>query len=303
MRRSTLVRGLISIVGAALGIVLAEGLLRAGSPALPSVAALDETGLGWVPGEVGGDCVTHGSGLPPHAGWWDGVARGLSERRGARVRAVNLAVPGASYCGARQQVEEQAAVEPAPDLLIWGVFADDLVQHELLAVQGRPVLLPSAAPPSLRPLVSHSHLANLVWYTLDRRRISARGRRLDPSGPQRFRGAAQEIHAWSSDRGVDLLVLLLPPVGLSGCAVDAHPDHECAWMRADLEQMRMELEAVGIRPLDLRPRFRVGDLAALPDEVQAVAEGRAELALHPDERAHAEIARLVLAELDSRGQP
>lgn len=339
MATSSLPRWPLAMVGTLVGLGLGEVLLRARSSTLPSLAALGEADLRWVPGDQSADCqedrvqriqaparwdsgpgwgpsgtdplvvwfagdsLTHGSGLAPHAGWWEAVAQGLVTTTTRPVRAVNLSVPGASYCGARMQVEEQAATDPAPDLLLWGVFADDLVQHELLSVGGVPALLPSAAPTALRTLVSRSYLANLAWFTLDRRRVTARGRRIDPAGAARFRAAVQAVAGWAASQEVELLALLLPPAGIASCPEIAAPDHSCAWMVEDLERMHRELVGSGVGVLDLRDRFLAGDLRPIPREIEDVQEGRRDLELHPDETANREIARLTLQELAARGWP
>lgn len=312
---------LLALAGITVGLGLAEALLRARYDELPSLVPLSEAGLEWAPSEGGGDChltkvhrisrirsrpplgtgearrvwvagdsTTHGTGLPQEGTWWFQLGEGLADR--VRLGVTDLSVPGAGSCGLRMQVLEGEEAAPLPDLVLVGVFADDLLEHALLSVRGQQVLLPSAAPPALRGVVTRSYLANIVWFALDRRRVSAHARSLSDTADEAFQRMVDDLAAWSADKGVHVTYVLIPPSGLAACPPVSEPQHACSWLVDDQAHMARLLAQAGADVIDLRDA-PAGPFDALELDVEAVREGRMQVALHMSAEGNAAIARAL----------
>jgi hypothetical protein len=186
-----------------------------------------------------GDSTTAAVGVAPEKSWW--ARLGIEAAAGRPMEATNYAVPGSDFCVVERQVEHAAKLAPAPDWLFVGVYADDLVGHQLLSVEGRPVLLPSAAPERLRWLVTHVYLANLVWLSVEPRRQLAHQRSIDPQAIGRFREAMTSVAGWAGAVGARLTFVLHPPAGLHECPAGLAPDSTCRWLQEDLGQMAAAL--------------------------------------------------------------
>jgi len=316
-------KALALVLGLGLAALCVEIGLRLHFHRLPSLAALDGSGLELPPSDpslpacantlewastprvrtlpgalpplrvwFAGDSTTAAVGVRDEESWWLLLSQALGG--GRAVEASNLAVPGADTCAILQQLNRRKAQAPPPDLVLVGVFADDLNAHLLLSVQARPVLLPQAAPPWLRPLVMRSYAANYLWLGIEPRRESIRERGLDPRALTEFRAATGQMVEWSAEVGARLYFVLMAPSGLRDCPERPRPDHECLRLAQDLDRMAEVLHQDGRAVLDLRPWFRETAVPLLPNDLALVAEGRLEIPLHVAAEGQAPLASEVL---------
>lgn len=123
----------------------------------------------------------------------------------------------------------------------------------MLAVNGRPVLLPLAAGPLLRPLIRHAYLAKLLWLGVGPRHGYARPRRLGDEATAGFRDAMRASSGWTAGAGVGLAFVLHPPSGLASCVDPPDTSRPCGRMPHDLQHMRALLLQEGMVVLDLEP--------------------------------------------------
>ncbi|MCB9778932.1 MAG: SGNH/GDSL hydrolase family protein [Alphaproteobacteria bacterium] len=322
------IRHLALIVGGLfIGLGLAEASLRVGYHDLPSLDALADDSLQWRPAEPGvgecgdrrlqraalirtnripnpdvtlwvaGDSVTHGSGVQTRNTWWARLADALDGV--GTVGIYDLSVPGAGTCSIRLQVLEGLEQAPRPDLVLVGVFADDLLAHAVLSVRGRQVLLPSAAPRWLQGPVTHSYLVNLVWFTLDRRRVSALARGMSSNGEALFRRTVTDVEEWGRTQQVPIAWVLIAPAGLERCPAVSPPAHGCSWLREDQALMASILAEAGADVIDLRPPA-AGPFEPLPYDLELVEQGRSDVALHMSAAGNAELAAALAPQVRER---
>jgi hypothetical protein len=322
-------RAVVALVASLAGLGLAEAALRLGYDDLPSLAPLagaelrvdriwerrsSECGPRLVsrdpprgfdaPGFdpplrvwFAGDSTTAAVQVPDADSWWAGVAGGLARSRGQRVAATNLAVPGARHCAIPAQIQTQLDAGSRADLLLVGIFADDLLGYEMYSVEGHAVLLPSSAPPAIRAIVTRSYLANLAWLAIEPHRRVTGVRRIEPRALPDFEHSIDRLAALAGEAGARAAFVVMPPSGLRDCARDVPPDHACYWLRDDLDRMARALVAEGHAVVDLRPLFAATALPVLAADEQAVAEGRIPIAYHVATAGQAAIAGEVLRQL------
>lgn len=307
----------------AVALLASEGLLRLRYDDLPSLAALDGTGLTLKPADPSlpacperldwadnkrqrwrdgppplvrtwfvGDSTTAAVGVLDEQSWWLNVGYAVAGQGAAQV--TNLAVPGASICGVAQQLLDHAAKNPPPDLLFVGVFADDLEEHQVLSVKSQNVLLPGSAPAWLRPWVTRSYAANLVWFAIEPRRDTVNERALAPQGLVEFRAVVDRITTWAESHQVEVRFVVMAPSGQRQCPDPMPPGSDCQRFAHDLDRMAEALIADGRPVLDLRPWFAATDVAILTLDHELVEMGHLQLPLHVGVEGQQPLAQEVL---------
>lgn len=239
-----------------------------------------------------GDSMTAGMGVGSGEAWPDRLAQQLQARIRGTVVVRNLALPGVGYCEVLRRVHSELQFGH-PDVVLIGLFADDLEARAMLATDGGLVGLPhTIASDTLRWWARRSYAINLAWFASTSR----------PSGPVRFidgpgRRAFQTHMVAVTDRvraaGAEPLVVLLEPVGAADCSASmpADPTHRCSWMPDDLALMATLLDEVGVETVDTRGLWHAVGAAAIESE-----RGRG-LAIHPDADGHAALAQHLVDRL------
>lgn len=303
----------LSLLGLCAGLALAEGALRLRYDGLPSLAGVEGSryavhdGLAYdcatdlTPRDRGG--LVAGAGAPGRTMWvlGDSVANGqgvrfeetygallaarLAAAEGRAVQVVNMALPGAGACGVLARLE-QALGQGAPDLVLLGLFTDDLEARAMVAVEGAPVAFPDRVQQPLgRALVSRSYLANLAWFAGLLGRADRQERFVDSEtraslGP-RVAGLVRQVEA----AGGRAVVSLVAPVGTPRCAQP--PTGRCAWMAEDGALMARLLADAGVEVADLRGLWPDDPGLLLPQERPA------ELPIHPSAAGHRLLAEAL----------
>ena len=326
---SLLLRCCLALAGLAVGLVVVEAGLRGSYPTLPSLAALhdrpdllepfrvaegqrfrDDRVCDQVVRQPRGRDVSFGSGEPTRTVWFAGdsmtagmgvelgeawpeqLGQRMQAQLGGRVVLRNLALPGVGYCEVLRRVHSELQFGQ-PDVVVVGLFADDLETRALLARDGQLVGLPHTIPsPTLRWLARRSYAANLAWFAVHSR----------PDGPVRFidgpgRRAFQDnlvaLTAAIREAGATPLVALIEPVGAANCgqpgAAEAAP--RCTWMPDDLALMADLLDEAGVSYLDTRGVWEALGATAIPEEAGQP------LPIHPDAASHARFAEWLLVEV------
>jgi lysophospholipase L1-like esterase len=323
-------RWALAFAGLVVGLVAAEGLLRLGYRDLPSLVALRRspykskrflvTGrqapdpsmncYGAVSGRqdrdavVGsgpvkrslwavGDSVTWGMGVLAQESYPHRLAEKIAVDSGATVTLENLALPGAGFCQTLRQLNTALDAAP-PDVVLMGLFADDLESRAWLAFEGETIGLPDQIINlQLRWWARRSYLVNLSWFAIAPR-TSGTTRLIDPPGQESFirhvRAAADRVDA----AGGQLIVALLPPAGLAQCPQDAPIKERCGWMREDLDLIARLLDEAGSDFIDLRQLWADGADHTLP------AEREMGLAVHPNADGHARVAEAIWQQAGDR---
>ncbi len=195
---------------------------------------------------VVGDSVTAGMGVSRRDSYPRVLARSLAARLGQQVELTVIASPGGDYCTSLVRLHS-ALDRDRPDLVLWQLFADDLVRWPALKTERGLVRPPEYAEhPWIRALVSRSYLANLAWFALSPPPPLSRAAR-----PQ-FVAGARALERRVRAAGAALVVQLLSPTGMPHCLDDPPPETTCAWMRRDMATMKRWLTAAGLPPIDHR---------------------------------------------------
>lgn len=314
-------RLLLALVGLLLGLVLAEGALRQFFVELPSLDALRRSPYASKPFLAGnhridhsldcggfvspredrnatigegeplslwaiGDSVTWGMGVLPEDSFVHQLAAKIAAEEGRQVVFRNLAMPGAGFCQLVRQLNTGLQAG-APDVLLMGLFADDLEHRAWLAVDGETIGLPDQIQNrQLRWWARRSYVVNLAWFAVAPR-TSGERRFVDDVGQRAFAGHMRQIAADMDARGGRLVVVLLSPVGLHRCPPDAPMSERCGWMGSDLDLIAQMLDDAGVEYLDLRGFWDDAPDVSLP------AERHFQLAVHPNAEGHARIFQAV----------
>lgn len=303
-------------------LLAAEGLLRLAYPTLPSLSALAERPelVGRFKVEAGhrfgddrscelaieepfgqdeavvaasrpdapartlwfaGDSITAAMGVGRERGWPRLLAARVGAKTGGAVLLRDLSLPGLGYCAVLRRVHSELAFG-SPDVVVIGLFADDLEDRALLSHQGRLVGLPhTIRQPTVRYWARRSYLANLLWFSTSSRPGGA-VRFIDGPGRAAFqRNLVRGVRAVEA-AGAEALLVLIPAVGAERCAPEhtAETTHRCSWLPSDLDVMADLLDEVGLPYADLRRVW-----VAHPSEAIVEERGQ-ELEVHPDAAGH-----------------
>ena len=327
--RTLLLRVALGFAASGVALGVAEGLLRVAYPTLPSLSALAErpellqrfeveagqrfgddrsceatlkearaTDEDLFPamGEGGaartlwfaGDSVTAAMGVGRERGWPRLLAARVAETTGGAVSVRDLSLPGVGYCEVLRRVSSELAFGK-PDVVVIGLFADDLEDRALLAHEGQLVGVPHTIEhPSVRYWARRSYVANLLWFSVSSRPAGA-VRFIDGPGRVAFQRNLVRAVRGVEAAGAQALLVLLPPVGVERCAPEhaADPTHRCAWLAEDLDLMATLLDEVSLPFVDLRTVW-----ADHPSEAIADERGQ-ELEIHPDAAGHAVLAEAI----------
>lgn len=323
----------------AAGLGLAELGLRLRYPAPPSLAALEQIEPGaaerdattagcrdWraVPSApvptpqhgqkvlyIGGDSVAAGWGVAPDASFPARIEQAFV-RGGQFVDVVNDAHPGASLCDEIARFRGVLQGSRVPSWAVIGVFADDLVRHGAMYVDGRLVAFPSAErPEALAVALRSSWLLNLGWFAW----ISRHPGRLDGALPGSLRDAVvrslAETDGAAATASVKRVWVLLPGVNQALCPADADPPGvpastpaggprqteaaSCRALGAGLRALREVFAEARVPLLDLDGVY--GDGAAYLLERERFASPPTAVAVHPNEAGHQLLADRILPAL------
>ncbi|MCB9777265.1 MAG: SGNH/GDSL hydrolase family protein [Alphaproteobacteria bacterium] len=246
-----------------------------------------------------GDSFTEGVQVPPEDAWTAVLAARFVEERGQRVHSVNLAKAGADHCDHLHQLEGPGASLTHADVLILQLFADDLEHHSAIVVDGGLAIDPGRIrTPWLRDLASRSYLANLVWFTWAARQAPDRTRVRSPETDAAFRDHLARIAARAQALDAPLLIFLVGPTGLTDCTADPLEFSRCRWLPGDMDHIAALLDESGLPWVDLRTLWDGEERYVLAEEERLVAEGRMDMAIHPDSAGHRVLADALRPYLD-----
>ncbi len=320
----------LTVLGLAGGLFLGEGALRAHYPALPSVAALhdsdyevhrfdsgggdyacstdlapagtrdllvgsgDETRELWIVG----DSVAYGQGVSAEQVYGVQLAERLADSHGVSVVVRNFGMPGAGACGVLSRLEQQLDAGARPDLVLLGLFADDLEDRALVSVQGRPVAFPDRVDDAwTRALVSQSYFANLAWFSGVMGEVEVHHRFIEPAARADFQIRMRTLVDRIEDAGGATVVSLTEPVGILRCVVPPEPGSRCDWMPDDLDLMADLLVAAEVPAVDLRGLWNADPRLMIHHERPAA------LPIHPNALGHARMAEALWPALDAAAGP
>lgn len=247
-----------------------------------------------------GDSITMGAGVRQEQTYAADLARRLAESTGRPVHLLDVGIQGAAYCNTVQDLhlylDRACPGEDCPDALVLQLFADDLEQRTMYEVQGQVIAFPWREPnPLLRPVVSRSYLANLVWSQLRARRGSATpDRGILEADQRRFRGSLRALADRLDALDVAWVITLVPPAGLPWCddADFAARVTDCAWMAQDMDLMAVMLVQEGLPWVDLRSTWHGLPDVTLDEERQELAR-RGRLPVHPSAAGHAHLGEAL----------
>lgn len=235
---------------------------------------------------VVGDSVTAGMGVQREQTYSAVLARALARRLDAPVELTIIGSPGGDYCTSLVRLHS-ALDRERPDLVLWQLFADDLVRWPALKT-GLGVVRPPeyAGHPLVRALVSRSYLANLAWFALSPPSPLARAAR--PQFQAGVAAAARRVRA----AGGALVVQVLGPSGMPRCPPRSPPDAPCSWMAQDMASMTRWLASAGLPLVDHR-RFWHGkpDVMLARERVSLRGGG---MPIHPNAAGHRLLAEALL---------
>ncbi len=165
-----------------------------------------------------GDSVTFGVNVGARETWCEGVRRGLGGAGAPKVEAFNFGMNG--YDAEQVATLLESRIAPyAPDVVVWGTYANDVFPTYLLYGQksGDPVFVGSDIPPQARIAPERAALF-LVRHSALFRRLQgaayARSERM--GGLRRASGGAygaqvDRVMAWSMAHEVPVVFLAIPP--------------------------------------------------------------------------------------------
>jgi lysophospholipase L1-like esterase len=244
-----------------------------------------------------GDSVTLGQGVRPEGTFAVRMSEDLAKARGVPVEVVNAGVNAAGYCGIIRSVHHHHENETF-DRTVITLFADDLEQRAVVLEGGDLRANPALIDGWVAWAATESFTVNWVWFqalhwAVDRATaggtqapeyVSIAGRTV-PS--RTMENLARSIEGLADK---DVLWLLVAPVGLSLCEVDADPTSECAWMAADGDRIAAALDAAGVKWVDLRGLWATGDTSAVQTVEMSWWRNQGRLPVHPNPDGHAQIA-------------
>lgn len=239
-----------------------------------------------------GDSMTWGMGVAAADSYVHQLARRLASERQAQVTVRNLAMPGAGFCQIVRQLNT-GLQDGMPDVVLMGLFADDLEHRAWVAVDGETIGIPSQIThPTLRWWARRSHVVNLVWFAIAPRTAGAR-RFVDEASQAAIVTHLRTLKERFEQNGTHFVVALLAPVGFADCPPDAPADDRCGWMTDDLVLLRQLLDTADIDAIDLRTLWQPGEEAVLPQERNMP------LPIHPNADGHTRIADAIWPHLSA----
>ncbi len=224
-----------------------------------------------------GDSVTFGLKVRPFEAWPDVATDWLNRQSQAegqgRIESYNFAMSG--YDAEQSATLVQTGLQDwAPDLLVWGVYVNDLQRTWLLYRESKtwPLFVSTTVPASVAFLPGgwdhRLALKSAIW----RRFLGARTARVIEANPEfsddigLVRSALQQMKAWAANQGIPFAAVALPPHVLADPA--ACPDsYGGDAARCDLETRRYqqildELSAQAVPHADALPTLRATGQAA-----------------------------------------
>ncbi|MEL6343893.1 MAG: SGNH/GDSL hydrolase family protein [Myxococcota bacterium] len=315
----------LMVGGVLVGLLLAEGGLRLVYPALPSLAALSDSPYqverfrvdpnqqfddgtnceGFVLGReardarigpephagqlwVIGDSVSWGMGVKPAETYAQMLGERFAEETGQGVRLRNLSMPGAGFCMILRRLNTELS-RATPDAVVMGLFADDLEAYALLAYDGHLIALPDTIQrPPLRWLAGRSYLVNIAWFAVATRQDGPL-RFIDGNGRGAFTRHMGRVLDRLEDKGVSVVIALIPPVGAADCPPDPPLKSRCRWMLDDLDLLAEMVDELGVEAVDLRELWAEGDSRAMGLAVEQTLE----LVIHPNADGHRALSEAI----------
>ena len=244
-----------------------------------------------------GDSLTLGVGVEPEESFAFLLAAHLGQRLERPVQIDNIAVNGGHYCEYLREMHGWLHHQ-RPDLVLLGVYEDDLEARGMLLLDGGLVAFPDrVANPALRAVVGHSWLANRVWMAWTARAGSGPQRFISPEGQRHFRQAMHIAARRLQDAGIPLFGVLLGPAGSALCADNPQLADEYRWLADDGALLASLLRQAGVSFVDRRTFWDTHPGHLLPQEVQDMAR-RHRLPTHPDAEGHRLLAESMFSGLD-----
>lgn len=241
-----------------------------------------------------GDSITAGQGLAPgERTWADHLVAG---EPGLEVE--NLGHPGADICAELGTLHQRLQHGPWPRVVVWEVFADDLMSWMVYAKDGR-----TFAPPWIEPndawrwVAMHSYVGNWIWFQLLLHESST-PRLVTETQHERILARLGELRGELATADIPLIPFLIEPAGWPACTPTTRAEDACSWMGSDLVILDALFQSGGIEPLDLR-----GVWAGHPPVVQAgesTAKPPALVPIHPNADGHRLLAEAIRPTLEAR---
>lgn len=241
---------------------------------------------------VAGDSVTMGFGVEAGSDYGNLLGKRLVEATGLPVIVRNLGINGAGFCGVLKRLNENVGVDGAPDIVVIGLFADDLEERALVSAQEKLVAFPDRVENPLgRLLVSQSYMANLGWYAFmaQRSQQTDTKRYIDEKGQALFKDSMSHMAQLLDKNRTAMITALLAPAGLHLCAEDPEENSRCRWLGPDLDLMANLLDELKIPTVNLKDVWKDKPTMVISEELDRMNRGL-ELGVHPDERGHAVLA-------------
>ncbi len=244
-----------------------------------------------------GDSVIQGQGVQPAQSYPWLLGERLAAELGRPVELRNVSVNGGHFCQYLRELHGQLSLGQ-PDLVVVGVFSDDLRDRVFFLLGGSLVAFPAQIEGALgRALAGRSYLANLLWLQW-RGRVAAQDEvPPDARALLLFRESFAALQGRLEEQGVPVLTLLLDPAGLSLCAEQPTLE-DCAKAAQDGARIAGLLDEAGVPFVDLRGFF-VERPDRLLEQERRDLERRGVLPVHPDPRGHADLAEALWPSLRS----
>ena len=250
---------------------------------------------------VAGDSITLGEGVRPDETYAARVGQSISKSKQWSVELVNAGVNAGGYCHVIRAVHEHLREETF-DLIVIGLFADDLEQRAVILEEGKVRADPRLVEGVIGRMATHSYLFNWVWFQLVKAAVLYKtGGGQHPANHVMRPG--RQIPARSLDnfsKSVEGLMehnpvfVLIPPVGGPLCPADPQSGSECDWLYTDMDEMAQRIARVGARFVDLRGLWSDGTDYTQPME-QRWWQAHQRLPVHPNAAGHERIADALLS--------
>ena len=250
---------------------------------------------------VAGDSITLGEGVRPEETYAARVGQSISKSEQRPVEVVNAGVNAGGYCHVIRAVHEHLKEETF-DLIVIGLFADDLEQRAVTLEDGEVRADPRLVEGFIGNMATRSYLFNWVWFQLLKvavlqqtggghhpaHHVTRPGRQIPARSLANFSKSIEGLMPYNP------VFVLIPPVGGPLCPTSPQAGSECDWLYTDMEEMAERIAAIDARLVDLRELWSDG-----ADHTQSIERRwwreHQRLPVHPNPAGHERIAEALLS--------